>query len=75
MHYDIESSSRQRAGEDKLGDLYGVCNVLHEVVPHDRTVVLNPLHPRMGEVVEVARDRMSLDPLRNRLTSRRPTTA
>ena len=32
------------------------------VVPHDRNVVLNPLHPRMGEVAEVARERVSLDP-------------
>jgi len=32
------------------------------VVPHDRNVVVNPLHPRRGEVVEVARDRVSLDP-------------
>lgn len=32
------------------------------VVPHDRNVVLNPLHPRMRDVVEVARERVSLDP-------------
>jgi len=32
------------------------------VMPHDRNVVLNPLHPRMREVSEVRRERVSLDP-------------
>lgn len=32
------------------------------VVPHDRNVILNPLHPRMGEVAEVSREPVSLDP-------------
>lgn len=32
------------------------------VMPHDRNVLLNPLHPRMRGVVEVRRERVSLDP-------------
>lgn len=44
------------------------------VVPHDRNVVLNPLHPRMGDVAEVARERVSLDP-RLRLSRLEATTA
>lgn len=32
------------------------------VMPHDRNVILNPRHPRMHEVYEVKRERVSLDP-------------
>lgn len=32
------------------------------VMPHDRNLILNPSHPRRDEVVEVARERVSLDP-------------
>lgn len=32
------------------------------VVPHDRNVILNALHVRIGDVAEVARERVSLDP-------------
>jgi RES domain-containing protein len=64
---DADDRARERASRD-VGTAWAqegrslALSVPSLVVPHDRNMLLNPLHPRMAEVEEVARERVSLDP-------------
>ncbi|MDZ7801834.1 MAG: RES family NAD+ phosphorylase [Trueperaceae bacterium] len=64
---DAADDARERASRD-FGTAWAregrslALRVPSLVMPHDRNVILNPLHPRMREVSEVRRERVSLDP-------------